>query len=107
MTLHDRTNFFAMAARLMREILIDHAPRRQAARDGGAALWIGLDDALPAVQPAVVAILDLDRAVEDFLVGRTSVPRLKLRFFAGLSIGEAAEALDISTATVELSAGPA
>ena len=102
LTLNDRTHFFALAATLMRQILVDHARRKRADKRGGAVSMIGLDGVSPASQPSIVDVLALDQAL-DALSSRD--PRqgrvVELRFFAGLSIDETAEAIGVSAATVE------
>ena len=102
MSLRDRTHFFAMASRLMREILVDHARRKNAGKRGGGAERVSLD---PEDSPARVVSLDL-LALDEALTQLAGVdPRLcqvvELRFFGGLSIAETAVALDVSDATVE------
>ena len=102
LTLNSRTHFFAVAARLMRQILVDHARRQQADKRGGGATLMSLDDVSPATQPASVDVLALDQA----LAALSSVDArqshvVELRFFAGLNIEETAEALGMSPATVE------
>ena len=102
MTLQNRTHFFAMAARLMREILVDHARRKNAIKRGGGVTIVGLDDVAPGVENAFIDVLALDEA----LTALTSLDErlcrvVELRFFAGLSIAETADALDVSSATVE------
>lgn len=102
LTLNDRTHFFALAATLMRQILVDHARRKRADKRGGAVSIIGLDGVSPASQPSIVDVLALDQALDalssrDARQGRV----VELRFFAGLSIDETAEAIGVSSATVE------
>ena len=102
MTLNNRTHFFALAARLMRQILVDHARRQRADKRGGGATMVSLDGALPKALPPSVDVLALDQA----LVALSSTDDrqckvVELRFFAGLNIDETAEALGVSTATVE------
>jgi RNA polymerase sigma factor (TIGR02999 family) len=102
LTLKNRTHFFAVAAKLMRQILVDHARRQRAGKRGGSATMMSLDDASPAAQPVSVDVLALDHA----LAALASIdPRqshvVELRFFAGFNIDEAAEALGMSPATVE------
>ena len=102
MTLQNRTHFFAMAARLMREILVDHARRKHAAKRGGGISVVGLDDAVAAAQPASVDVLALDEALNDLGELDQRLSRVvELRFFAGLSIADTAEAIGVSSATVE------
>ena len=102
LTLNDRTHFFALAATLMRQILVDHARRKRADKRGGAVSMISLDGVSPAAQPSIVDVLALDQALDalssrDARQGRV----VELRFFAGLSIDETAEAIGVSAATVE------
>ncbi len=111
MPLHNRTHFFAMAARLMREVLVDHARRKYAQKRGGRATLVSLDDVVPQTplgsaerseQGKVVEILALNEALADLTALDERLCRVvELRFFAGLSIEETAEALEVSTATVE------
>jgi RNA polymerase sigma-70 factor, ECF subfamily len=102
MTLKNRTHFFAVAARLMRQILVDHARRQHADKRGGHVTIVGLDDVSPVALPSSVDVLALDEA----LVALSSIDDrqcrvVELRFFVGLNIDEAAEALGVSPATVE------
>jgi len=105
MTLKSRTHFFALSARLMRQILVDHARRQQAGKRGGGATVISLNEAAGAAAPAStpsVDVLALDEALDalsSFDVQQCRV--VELRFFAGLDIPETADALGVSTATVE------
>jgi RNA polymerase sigma factor (TIGR02999 family) len=91
-----------MAARLMREILVDHARRKAAHKRGGTATMITLHEAIPSPEIATVDLLALDEALTEL---HALDPRLcrvvELKFFAGLNIDEVALALDVSTATVE------
>jgi len=101
-TPRNRTHLFAMAARLMRQILVDHARRKDARKRGGAATVIALQESVPAPEIAVVDVLALDEALTEL---SALDPRLcqvvELKFFAGLNIDETAEALHVSAATVE------
>jgi RNA polymerase sigma factor (TIGR02999 family) len=102
MTLQNRTHFFAMAARLMREILVDHARRKNALKRGGGVTVVGLDGARAAAEPASVDVLALDEALTDLAsLDERLCQVVELRFFAGLSIAETVEALGVSSATVE------
>ena len=97
----NRAHFVAIAARLMRQILVDYARSHQAAKRGpGQKVELTLDIELPQPQRAdVVALDDALNALSqrDAQQGRI----VELRFFGGLTIEEAAEALDISPATVK------
>jgi len=102
MTLHGRTHFFAMSARLMRQILVDHARRTRAGKRGGGATVIGLAEVSPATPETSVDVLALDQALDALSsLDARQCRVVELRFFAGLSIPEAADALGVSTATVE------
>src|SRR5262245_29975872 len=102
MTLQNRTHFFAMAARLMREILVDHARRRRALKRGGDVTVLGLDGVDAGVEHKVVEVLALNEALTELASLDARVGRVvEMRFFAGLSIAETAVALDVSSATVE------
>jgi RNA polymerase sigma factor (TIGR02999 family) len=86
----------------MRQILVDHARRQHADKRGGGATMMSLNDVSPAARQTSVDVLALDQALDAlsaFDVQKCEV--VELRFFAGLNIDEAAEALGISTATVE------
>ena len=99
--LESRRHFFALASRIMREILVDHARSRNAGkRDGGGRLT--LDDAAELSKSKGVDLLALDDALNE--LSRMSARQnriVELRFFGGLSIEETAEFLEVSSATVE------
>ena len=102
MTLRSRTHFFGVAAVLMRQILVDHARRQRADKRGGGVTMMSLDEVSPVAQPSSVDVLALDEALEALSsVDVRQCRVVELRFFAGLNIDEAAEALGISPATVE------
>jgi RNA polymerase sigma-70 factor, ECF subfamily len=102
----NRTHFIAVAARLMRQILVDHARRQRAGKRGAAVPVVSLDAVTPQAEPAVggsdVDILALDRALDELASFDTQQCRIvEMRFFGGLTIAETAAALNISAATVE------
>ena len=102
MTVKNRTHFFAMSARLMRQILVDHARRKRADKRGGGATVISLDEVAPPARTSSVDVLALDEALDALSSFDARQCRVvELRFFAGLSIPEVAEALGVSKATVE------
>ena len=102
LTVKNRTHFFAVAAKLMRQILVDHARRQHADKRGGGATMVSLADVSPAAQPPSVDVLALDQALDALsAIDARQGGVVELRFFAGLDIDEAAEALGISPATVE------
>jgi RNA polymerase sigma factor (TIGR02999 family) len=96
-----RGHFYAIAARLMRQILVDHARRRNAGRRQGAQLKVSLADAL-ATQSSAMDLVELDQLLTT--LGKRSEQQsriVELRYFAGLSIPETAEALQTSPGTVK------
>ena len=97
---HDRVHFFAMSARLMRRILVDHARSRQFAKRGGGARKISFDEGQVTVERGLdlVALDDALTALAVLDHRRSQV--VEMRFFAGLSVAETAEALRISPETV-------
>jgi RNA polymerase sigma factor (TIGR02999 family) len=103
MTIHNRTHFLAVAARLMRQILVDHGRRKQAAKRGGAVTMISLAESSPAAPAApLIDVLALDEALHELTSFDARLCRvIELRYFAGLDIEDTAEALEVSTATVE------
>ncbi len=97
-----RGHFFAAAARSMRQILINRAKQKKTEKHGGQFIRNHLDEALIAEEPPPERLLALDLALErleqlDARKGKI----VMLRYFAGLSIEEAAKALDLSPATVK------
>lgn len=101
-TRRGRAYFFGAAARAMRQVLIDAARRRTAAKRGGGEVPVSLEEQHVAVDAYAAELLDLDRALSD-LEGRS--PRqarvVECRFFGGLSVEETAAALDVSPRTVK------
>jgi RNA polymerase sigma factor (TIGR02999 family) len=97
-----RRHFFAAAAEAMRRILVERARGRQRVRHGGGKKRIDLDLANPADQVASDDLLALDEALSR-LAQQSAVRAelVKLRFFAGMTMAEAAQALGISVATAE------
>ena len=97
----NRTQFFAIAAHLMRRILVDHARTRLALKRGKGAR-VPLDNVDSACEPLEVDVLALDAAL-DTLAAR--FPRqsqlVELRFFGGLTVPEIAAVLDVSPITVK------
>jgi RNA polymerase sigma factor (TIGR02999 family) len=101
-TLRSRAHFFGVAAVLMRQILVDYARRQRADKRGGGVTMMSLDEVSPAAQAPSVDVLALDEALEALSsVDARQCRVVELRFFAGLNIDEAAEALGLSPATVE------
>jgi len=97
----DRAHFFAMAATLMRRILIDHARDRATDKRGGRVMLTPLDGK-DVRAPSNVDVIALDQALDRLAAMDPQQSRIvELRFFGGLTIEETAEALDISPATVK------
>ena len=97
----DRAHFFAMAARLMRRILVEHARSRTFQKRGGGALHVTLDGNLrPSASPCyqVVALNDALHALATFHERKAQV--VELRYFGGLSVEETAGVLEVSAETV-------
>ena len=102
MTLTNRAHFLGVAATLMRQIIVDVARRQRADKRGGGVTMLSLDEALPASQTSSVDVLALDQALDALsVIDSRQCQIVELRFFAGLTIDEAATALGISPATVE------
>jgi RNA polymerase sigma factor (TIGR02999 family) len=97
----NRTHFFGVAARLMREILVEHARGRGAAKRGGAVSQIAFNEALGIPQHKDTDLVRLDDALRRLAeLDERQCRIVELRFFAGLSIEDTSEALGISAATV-------
>ncbi len=98
----NRTQFFAVASELMRRVLVDHARRRLAAKRGGRATHIELDDAIGVSIENDHELVRLDDALQGLaqLDGRQAKV-VELRFFGGLSIEEVSCVLEISVSTVK------
>lgn len=98
----DRTHFFAVAARVMRQILIDHARARHYAKRGGGAHKVSLDEAADATEQRAAELVALDEALEGLATLDQRKARIvELHFFGGLSIKETADVMGLSTATVD------
>ena len=96
-----RAHFYGIAARLMRQVLVDYARRRGYAKRGGGAHRVSLDEALAVSEERAAEVVALDGALESLakLDPRQS-QIVELRFFGGLSIEETAEVLGVSPGTV-------
>ena len=95
----NRDQFFGVASRLMRQILVDHARARAAAKRG-RGLRVTLDERLASAPAAQPDVLDLDRALDELTALDERQGRLvELRYFGGLTIDEAAALLEVSVAT--------
>lgn len=97
-----RAYFFAAAARAMRQVLVDHARRRDADKRGGGAEPASLGPDEVAVDAFAVEVMDLDRALNALAALEPRQARVvECRFFGGLSVEETAAALEISPRTVK------
>ena len=98
----DRAHFVGIAARLMRQVLVDHARSRGYRKRGGGVRRVPLDNALLITPEPGLDVLAVDRALEAFA---TIDPRksqvVELRFFGGLSVEETADVLGLSAETVK------
>ena len=97
-----RTHFFAIAAQLMRQILVDYARRHSAAKRGGGICKLSLSDAAMPSRQKDVDIVALDDALKALAKIDPRQSRVvELRFFAGLSLTEISKAMEIAPATVQ------
>jgi RNA polymerase sigma factor (TIGR02999 family) len=98
----DRVHFFAVAASLMRRILVDLARARQYQKRGGGAVRISLDEARVSVPPPSLAVMALDEALDNLARFDARAARIvELRYFGGLTVEEAAEVIGVSPRTVK------
>jgi RNA polymerase sigma factor (TIGR02999 family) len=96
---NSRDHFFAAAAQAMRNILVDNARRKRRPKHGGGRHRVPLDEALPAPPDDADELLALDEALSRLAAEDPEAARIvQLRYFAGLSVEEAARALGISRA---------
>ena len=99
---NSRRHFFAAAAEAMRRILVESARRKARIRHGGERQRVDLDSACAVSEPPSLDLLALDEALSKLAANEPAKAELvKLRFFAGLTMPEAAAALGISLATAE------
>ena len=98
----NRAHFFAVAAQLMRQILVDHARTHRASKRGGDASRVSLDEALGQALATDVDVVALDDALKELAQMDAQQSRVvELKFFAGLSNEETAEVLKVSPSTVK------
>src|SRR5687768_1286894 len=97
----NRAHFFGISARLMRQILVDHARRRNGAKRGGGMTTVALDDASNLAQQQATNVLLIDEALSALAEKDSRQSEIvELRFFGGLSIEETAAVLNVSPGTV-------
>jgi RNA polymerase sigma factor (TIGR02999 family) len=97
-----RTHFFAIAAQLMRQILVDYSRRHRAAKRGGSVCKLSMEEAMMTPRGKDVDVIALDDALQALArIDERQNRVVELRFFAGLSLAEISEALDVGPATVQ------
>ena len=97
----NRTQFLAIAARMMRRILVDHARRRLAIKRPGHGLRVALDDEVGRVEPVPCDVLALHGALEELeQFDERQAQIVELRYFAGMSEDEIATALGVSRSSI-------
>jgi len=97
----NRGHFFGIAARLMRQILVDEARRQSFAKRGGGMIQVPLDEATTTTQQQSVNVVALDDAMKSLeKIDERKSRIVELRFFGGMSIEETAEVLKVSPGTV-------
>ena len=97
----NRAHFFAVAAQLMRRIMVDHARQRQALKRGGGAIRVTLDEAAAVTQTRADELLALDEALEKLATfDQRKAEVVEMRYFGGLTMEEIAEVLKVHVNTV-------
>ncbi|HEX8370757.1 MAG TPA: sigma-70 family RNA polymerase sigma factor [Pyrinomonadaceae bacterium] len=97
----DRSHFYGIASRLMRQILVDHARAHAAEKRGASPIHFSLEDVQISVEDRAGSILALDEALERLAeFDERQAKIIEMRFFGGMNNGEIAEALDVSERTV-------
>jgi RNA polymerase sigma factor (TIGR02999 family) len=98
----DRVHFYAVAARVMRHILVDHAKSKRREKRGGGAAKISLDDVVVVSSSPADELTDLDEALQNLAkIDQRKADIVELLYFGGLSQQEAAATLGISESTVQ------
>ncbi|MBL8187320.1 MAG: sigma-70 family RNA polymerase sigma factor [Acidobacteria bacterium] len=98
----NRAHFFAIAAQVMRHLLVDHARSKQYAKRGGGAQQITLDEGLAVTDDNAVELLALHQALERLeAIDDRKSKIVELRYFGGLSTEETAEVLGVSEITIK------
>ena len=98
----NRNQFFAIASQMMRRILVDRARARRTTKRSGQWARMTLDERVRVEEPAALDLIDLDAALTRLAAMDARKSQLaELRFFAGLSIAEAAQTIGVSEATAE------
>jgi len=98
----DRAHFLAVAARVMRRILLDYAKRRTRQKRGGNARRTALDEAVIVSQDRAAELVEIDEALERLeVLDQRQARVVEMRFYGGLSVEETAAALGVSEPTVK------
>ncbi len=99
---HDRAHFFAVAARVMRQVLVDYARRRQAHKRGASFEIINVDAELPFAESKSSELLALDEVLNRLELQDTRQSKIvEMKFFAGLTFEDIADILGVSSKTVK------
>ncbi len=99
--LHDRGHFFALASRLMRRVLVDHAKSRSRLKRSGGIRDLSAEESGPATPPIEVNLVALDEALESLLQLEPRLAQvIELHYFGGMTYDEIAAAVGASAATV-------
>jgi RNA polymerase sigma factor (TIGR02999 family) len=97
----NRVHFFAVAAQLMRRLMVDHARQREALKRGGGTIRVALEESAAVTQTRADELLALDEALEKLAAFEARKARVvELRYFGGLTMEEIAEVLKIHVNTV-------
>ena len=97
----NRAHFFAVAAQLMRRIMVDHARQRQALKRGGGAIRVTLDEGVAVTETRADELLALDEALEKLAAFDQRKARVvEMRYFGGLTMEEIADVLKLHVNTV-------
>lgn len=101
-SVNDRAHLLALAARAMRQVLIDHARARRSQKRGGGACLVTLSDGVPAAADPAVDWLEVEDALERLQALDPRLVRIvELRYLAGMEITEVAQVLSLSPTTVK------
>jgi len=97
----NRAHFFAIAAQVMRHILVDHARRRNKQKRGGVVQKVELNEAMLVSDERAAEVVALDDALKSLAkIDHRKSQLVELRFFGGMSIDETAEVMQVSPGTV-------
>jgi RNA polymerase sigma factor (TIGR02999 family) len=98
----DRAHFFALASRMMRRILLDHANRRLAQKRGGGEIQVTLDEGEVGGDRLDLRLLDLDKALDELAaLDARKAELMEMKLFAGLTFEEMSEVTGLSTSTLD------